>query len=251
MTLVDWLLTEQLVQIFRDAKAKQPGLNIELEARSPHGEEEVLAGAGTAVRIDATDGSVYLLTPKRLVRLVGDEAYTMLTYSDMVGYDWISPEMSKKVELKKEHFDRLYLYPRSAPPITLDHLGQAVYPMLAFFARVLEFQSQKILRRKLDENVVETIGRALNAAARGPFFTDAELRTLFGRSRESMQVVSGMWPRMNLAAPDLRELLTVVARELVERVDPDSPAWKEWISTSQENLDAAVEVFRRISTGEV
>ena len=109
MTVVDWLLTEQLIQIFRDAKAKQPDLNVELEARSPHGEEDVLAGAGAAVRIDATDGSTYLLTPKRLARLVGDAAYTMLAYPDMVGYDWISPEMSKKVELKREHFDRLYL----------------------------------------------------------------------------------------------------------------------------------------------
>jgi hypothetical protein len=251
MTLVDWLLTEQLVQIFRDAKAKQPELNVELEARSPHGEENVLAGAGTAVRIDATDGSAYLLTPKRLVRLVGDEAYTMLVYADMVGYDWITPEMSKKVELKREHFDRLYLYPRSTPPITLDHLGQAVYPMLAFFARVLEFQSQKILRRKLDEDVVEALGNALNAAARGPFFTDAELKTRFGRSRESLQVVAGMWPRMNLAAPDLRELLERIVRELVAHGDADAPEWKEWIGASPEKLAAAVEVFRRISTGEV
>jgi hypothetical protein len=159
--------------------------------------------------------------------------------------------MSKKVELKREHFDRLYLYPRSTPPITLDHLGHAVYPMLAFFARVLEFQSQKILRRKLDEDVVEALGNSLNAAARGPFFTDTELKTRFGRSRESLQVVAGMWPRMNLAAPDLRELLERIVRELVAREDTNAPAWKEWIGASPEKLEAAVEVFRRISTGEV
>src|SRR5512134_1837132 len=109
MTMVDWLLTEQLVQIFRDAKAKRPDLNVELEARSPHGESDVLAGAGTVVRIDATDGGAYLLTPRRLRRLVGDDAYDMATYADLVGYDWISPEMSEKVALKDEHFDRLYL----------------------------------------------------------------------------------------------------------------------------------------------
>lgn len=251
MTVVDWLLTEQLVQIFREAKAKQPDLNVELEARSPHGEEDVLAGAGTAVRIDATDGSVYLLTPKRIVRLVGADAYPLLTFSDMVGYDWISPEMSKKVEQSRKHFDRLYLYPRSAPTITLDHLGKAVYPLLTFFARVLEFQSQKVLRRKLDEDLVEVLGRTLAAAAHGPFFTDAELNALFGRSRESMQVVAGMWPRMNLAAPDLLELLTRVVRELTDRVDPDSDAWKQWLGASPEKLEAAAEVFRRVSTGEV
>jgi hypothetical protein len=251
VSVVDWLLTEQLVQIFRDAKAKHPELNVELEPRSPHGEEDVLAGAGTAVRIDATDGSVYLLTPKRLARLVGDEAYTMLAYPDMVGYDWISPEMSKKVELKKQHFDRLYLYPRSGPPLTLDHLGQAVYPVLAFFARVLEFQSQKILRRKLDEGTVEVLGKCLAAAARGPFFTDTELEALLGRSRPSMQVVADMWPRMNLAAPDLRELLTRIVPELIARKDAAPSAWKEWIGSSPEKLEGAVEVFRRVSAGEV
>ena len=251
MTMVDWLLTEQLVSIFRDAQSKRPELNIELEARSPHGEEDVLGGARTAVRVDATDGSVYLLTPRRLMRIVGDEAYEMLIYSDLVGYDWISPEMSEKVALKNEHFDRLYLYPRSEPPITLDHLGQAVYPLLTFFARVLEYQSQKVLLRKLDEDVVALLGRSLAAAARGPFFSDAELKSLFGRSRESMQVVAGMWPRMNLAAPDLRELLGLAARVLIDRVDPDSASWREWIAASPHQLEAAVEVFRRVSTGEV
>jgi hypothetical protein len=251
MTMVDWLLTEQLVKIFRDAKLKQAGLNVELEARSPHAEEDVLAGAGTAVRVDATDGGVYLLTPRRLMRIVGDDAYTMLTYSDMLGYDWISPEMSEKVALKREHFDRLYLYPRSAPPITLDHLGPAVYPMLAFFGRVLEYQSQKVLLRKLDDDLVELLGRSLNAAARGPFFTDEELDTLFRRSRASMHVVAGMWPRLNLAAPELRELIVRVAHELTTRADTDSARWKEWIGASPEKLEAAAEVFRRVSMGEV
>jgi hypothetical protein len=251
MTMVDWLLTEQLVKIFRDAKSKQPDLNVELEARSPHAEEDVLAGAGTAVRVDATDGGVYLLTPRRLLRIVGNDAYTMLVYSDMLGYDWISPEMSEKVALKREHFDRLYLYPRSAPPITLDHLGPAVYPVMAFFGRVLEFQSQKVLLRKLDDDVVALLGRSLAAAAAGPFFTDEELGTLFGRSRASMHVVAGMWPRMNLAAPELRELLVGVARELIARGDAASPPWHEWIGASPDKLGAAAEVFRRVSTGEV
>lgn len=251
MTMVDWLLTEQLVQIFREAKAKQPALNVELVARSPHAEEDVLAGAGTAVRVDATDGGVYLLTPKRIMRLVGDDAYTLLTYTDMVGYDWISPEMSEKVAQKDAHFDRLYLYPRSAPPITLDHLGLAVYPMLTFFARVLEYQSQKVLLRKLDEDIVALLGRTLTAAAQGPFFADEELRRLFGRSRLSMHVVAGMWPRMNLAAPDLRELIVRLPRELTARVDPESPEWKQWIDASPEQLETAAEIFRRVSTGEV
>jgi hypothetical protein len=249
--MVDWLLTEQLVEIFREGRAKRPELNAELVARSPHGEEDVLAGAGTAVRITTTDGGVLLVTPKRLARVVGESAYDLVVFPDLIGYDWISPEMSEKVALKDAHFDRLYLYPRDAPPIVLDHLGPAVYPLMSFLGRVLEFQSQKVMLRKLDDDVVETLGRCLTAAARGPFFSDEELKERFGRSRNSMGVVAGMWPRMNLAAPDLRELLVGLADAFRGRREEDPAAWDEWIGVAEENLDAAVEVFRRVSTGEV
>jgi hypothetical protein len=249
--MVDWLLTEQLVQIFREAKSRHPDLNAELEARSPHGEEGVLAGAGTAVRVDASDGGVYLLTPRRLLRIVGDDAQPILGYSDLVGYDWISQDISEKVRLKKEHFDRIYLHRRSGPPITLDHLGQAVYPMLKFFGRVVEYQSQKVLRRKLDKDVVDLLGRSLVAAADGPFFSDGELASLFGRGRKSLRVIAGMWPRLNLAAPDLRELLALIGRELIRRADPTSRSWEDWIGASPKKLEAAVEVFRRVSAAEV
>lgn len=254
MTMVDWLLTEQLVEIFREAAEKRPAINAVLEAHSPHGEEDVLAGAGTAVRIEATDGGEYLVTPRRLARVVSDTAYDLVNYPDLIGYDWISPEMSEKVALKDDHFDRLYLYPRAAPPIILDRLGDAVYPLMTFLGRVLEYQSQKILLRKLDDDVVELLGRALLAAARGPFFEDDELSAVFGRSRESMRVVAGMWPRMNLAAPDLRELLGRLVAELIERADRGAlpaGAWDEWLEATPIQLQAASEVFRRVSTGEV
>lgn len=251
MTMVDWLLTEQLVEIFREAAGKRPGLNAELVARSPHGEEDVLAGAGTAVDIYATDGSVYVVTPKRLARVVSETAHDLIQFSDLVGYDWITPKISEKVAQKEEHYDRLYLYPRDAPPIVLDRLGDAVYPLMTFLGRVLELRSQKVLLRKLDDDVVETIGRCLNAAARGPFFTDLELKQFFGRDRDSIRVVAGMWPRMNLAAPELREILVRIGEELVERFDDQREAWDEWIQDSPEKVQAAVEIFRRISTGEV
>jgi hypothetical protein len=251
MSMVDWLLTEQLVEIFQKAAASRPELNAELIARSEHGEEDVLAGAGTAVHVHATDGTEYLVTPRRLARVVSDQAYDLLTFSDLIGYDWISPEMSEKVPQKDEHYDRLYLYPRDAPPIVLERLGPAVYPLMTFLGRVVEFQSQKVLRRKLDDDVVETLGRCLLAAARGPFFTDDELRDLFGRGRESIRVVAGMWPRMNLAAPELRELLTRLTAELVNRAESQPDAWEEWIGGPTERVEAAAEIFRRVSTGEV
>ena len=175
MTMVDWLLTEQLVEIFQEAVAKRPFLNAELVARDPLGEEGVLAGAGTAVRIEARDGSAFLVTPKRVARVVSDQAHDLVAFPDLVGYDWISPEMSEKVALKDEHFDRLYLYPRASTPIMLDKLGEAVYPLMTFIGRVVEYRSQKVLLRKLDDDVVELLGRLLLTASRGPFFDDEAL----------------------------------------------------------------------------
>lgn len=251
MTMVDWLLTEQLVDIFRKARERHPGLNAELEARSVHGEEDVLAGAGTAVRISAVDGAIYLVTPRRIARLVDADAFDLVIFTNLIGYDWIAPEMSEKVALKADHFDRLYLYPRTAPPIVLDKLGSAVYPLMTFLGRVLEFQSQKVMLRKLDDDVVELLGRCLLAAARSPLFAEEELPMLFDRNRESLQVIAGMWPRMNLAAPDLRELLGRVTGELVTRADVSSKLWDEWIQAPPNRVEASFEVFRLVSTGEV
>ncbi len=116
---------------------------------------------------------------------------------------------------------------------------------------MLEFQSQKVMLRKLDDDVVDALGRCLVAAARGPFFSDDELSALLGRSRESMQVVAGMWPRMNLAAPDLRELLGRLTTELSQRASEDPDQWEEWVDVPVTRLEAAFEVFRLVSTGEV
>src|SRR5680860_812062 len=72
MSMVDWLLTEQLLAIFQEALAKREGLNATLEARSPLGEHDVLAGAGAAVRIEATDGAVLVVTPRRIQRVMDE-----------------------------------------------------------------------------------------------------------------------------------------------------------------------------------
>lgn len=251
MHMVDWLLTEQLVEIFTEATTKRPALNAVLEAHSPHGEDDVLAGAGTAVRVDARDGSTYLVTPRRMARLVDAAAFDLVSFSDLIGYDWISPEMSEKVALKDEHYDRLYLYPRDAPPIVLNKLGDAVYPLITFLGRVLEFQSQKVILPKLDDDVVDVLGRCLLAVARGPFWDDAEVLERFGRSRESLRVIAGMWPRMNLAAPEVPEVLGRAVEHLLPFEGEDPELWAEWIQATPVQVEAAFEVFRRVAAGEV
>ena len=249
--MVDWLLTEQLMGIFQEAQAKRPALNATLEARSPLGEEDVLAGAGAVVRIEGTDGAILVVSPRRIQGVMGERGLELLRFEDLVGYDWISPEMSEKVELKDAHWDRLYLYPRSAPPITLAHLGEAVYPLMSFLGRVLEFQSEKVLLRKLDDEVVELLGKCLTAAASSPFFTDQELADLFRRSRQSLLVVAGIWPKLNLAAPDVLDLLERVVAALIARADAHAEEWREWIGEPRIKVEAALEVFRRVSSGEV
>jgi hypothetical protein len=251
MTMVDWLLTEQLVEIFRAAGETRTGLNAELVAHDPHGEEDILAGAGTAVRIEATDGGAYLVTPRRLARVVSSVAHDIVRFTELVGYDWISPELSEKVAQKAEHYDRLYLYTRADAPIVLERLGEAVYPLMTFLGRALEYRSQKVLLRKLDDDVVDRLGRCLLAAAAGPFFNDSELVALVGRTRESMRIVAGMWPRMNLAAPEVRELLATLVAGLLERAESHSEEWAEWVGGSEAQLVASLEIFRRVSTGEV
>ncbi len=122
---------------------------------------------------------------------------------------------------------------------------------MTFLGRVLEYRSQKVLLRKLDDDVVEALGRCLLAAIRGPFFTDRELADILGRSRASLRTIAGMWPRLNLAAPDLRELLGRLTEELVERADAHPEAWDEWIGVPPESVEASFEVFRKVSTGEI
>ena len=251
MTMVDWLLTEQLMEIFQEAVVKRPALNAELVARSPLGEEDVLAGAGAVARIEATDGSVLVVTPRRIQRVLEDRGLDIVWFEDLVGYDWITPEMSDKVQQKDEHWDRLYLYPRESPPVMLDNLGEAVYPLMTFLGRVLEFRSEKVLRRKLDDDVVDLLGRCLAAAARGPFFTDEELADLFRRSRETLDVVAELWPKLNLAAPEVLDLLERVVEALLERADESPGAWEEWVAAKPVKVRAVLEVFRRVSSGEV
>ena len=56
---------------------------------------------------------------------------------------------------------------------------------------------------------------------------------------------------MNLAAPDLREILVELETALLEKRTEAPEAWEEWIEVSPERLSAAVEIFRRVSEGEI
>lgn len=86
---------------------------------------------------------------------------------------------------------------------------------------------------------------------KGPFFTDVDLERLFRRDRGSLEVVAVMWPRLNLAAPDLLDLLERVVRELILRRGEDEAAWVGFVGAEPQRLEVAVDVFRRVATGQV
>lgn len=251
MTLLDVLLTEQIVEIFRDAAEKRTKLNAVLLPGAGLDAEVPLGDRGAFVRIDGTAGEVLAVTARGLHRLVGDEVWPLVDFEDVVGYDWISTELEEKVSQKDEHFDRLYVHLAGERTVTLDALGEAVYPLMSFLAKVLETRSQKVLLRGLDDDVVEVLGRCLRAATEGPFFRDDELDQLFSQDRGSLAVVASMWTRMNLAAPDLRRTVVSVAEMLLERRETHAEAWDTMVGATPEQVRGALEVFSRVVTGEV
>ena len=59
---------------------------------------------------------------------------------------------------------------------------------------------------------------------------------------------------MNLAAPDLLALLEGIVSGLLTRAGQageSAEEWATWIGSSATQLEAAMEVFRRVSEGEV
>jgi hypothetical protein len=249
-TLLDVLLTEQLVTIFRDAMRKRVNLNATL-VPDPAREVDLLGDGGTAVRISTrADGSL-LVSPRRIVREVGAMVSDVAAFTELVGYDWISPDLSEKVRLKDDHYDRLYLHLQGSEQVVLDGLGPAVYPLMTFLGKVLELRSQKVLLRGLDDSVSDVVDRCLRASVEGPFFTDEELQELFAQDRPSLSILAGMWSRMNLAAPDLHRTVTGVMEMLLERRSRFPEAWDEWMGIPPSRVEGALEVFRRVVGGEL
>lgn len=244
-TLLDVLLTEQLVETFRAAGRKAPELNAEL-IQDPSGDTDVAGSGGAAIRIMTRGGESLLVTPRRITREVGEHRTELVVLGELVGYDWISRDLAAKVRLEAEHYDRLYLLLKGSREVVLDRLGKAVYPLMAYLGKVLELRSQKVLLRQLDAEVVALITRCLEAAVHGPFFTDEELVTLFEQDRASLEVVAGMWSRMNLAAPELGRTVAGVMEMLLQRRERHPEAWERWVRAPAEQLVGALRVFRSV-----
>lgn len=251
MTLIDVLLHEQVRDIFTAAVRERAGLNAAFPERAPADVDDGFDGRGALVRIDTTVGGSLLVTARGVFREVGSAATLLAPFGELVGYDWISPDMETKIAEKRAHFDRLYVYLRGERTVVLDHLGQAVYPLMALLGKVLAIRSEKLLLRRMDDGVAELVGRCLRAAAEGPFFADDELEELFGLDRASLAILAGTWSRMNLASPDLRRTIVSVIEMLLARRGEHASAWDERVGERPEVVVAGLEVFRRVVAGEV
>jgi len=249
-TLLDVLLTEQLVAIFHAAMEKRQGLNVTL-VPDPGRDADLVGDGGTAARIETTAGESLLVTPRRIAREVGGNLSDVVLFENLVGYDWISRDLSEKVRLKDEHYDRLYLHLQGAREVVLDRLGPAVHPLMAYLGKVLQLRSQKVLLRNMADEVVELVSRCLSAAVVGPFFTDEELVELVEQDRASLQVVSAMWQRMNLAAPELQRTVEGVMEMLLQRRAQHADAWDRLVGAPPEKVRGALEEFRRVVAGKV
>lgn len=247
-TLLDILLTEQLVATFREARASRPELNAEL-VRDPTGGADIVGDGGAAVRIETLAGQALLVNARGIAREVGSSRQELAAFKDLVGYDWISRDLSEKVRLEAQYHDRLFLLLRGSREVVLEKLGPAVHPLMRYLGKVLALRSQKLLLRKMDAQVVELVSRCLTAAVRGPFFTDQELEDLFEQDRASLQVVAAMWSRMNLASPELGRTVAGVMEMLLQRREQHATAWAEWVEASPAEVQGALEVFRAAVQG--
>lgn len=249
MTLVDVLMTEHLLEVFQEAVRERPGVKVALLPASASPAEVPLGAQGSVARIETTDGGVLDVTAGGVFRVVGERAVALASFDAMVGYDWISADLDRKVALKDEHYDRLILHLAGARDVTLDHLGEAVYPLMTYLGRALATRSQKVLLRGLDDDVVTLLGRCLQAAVEGPFFADDELDQLFSQDRASLAVVASMWTRMNLASPDLRRTVTSVVEMLLERRSRHPEAWADLVDAPPDRVRGALEVFKGVVKG--
>lgn len=248
--LIDVLLHEQLREIFGEARRSGRGLNAHLLARPPEGVEELFGGRGAVVRLEPTEGPSLLVTPRGISREEAAGVREVAAFTDLVGYDWISEDLSEKVEQKDDHFDRLFLHLQGERTEILDHLGDAVYPLMTYLGKVLELRSQKVIRRRMDPEVDEVVSTCLRAAVEGPFFSDADLEHLFEQSRASLTILAGMWTRMNLASPDLRRTVESVLEMLAARRRDHPDAWERLVGMDPARVARAKEAFARIVAGD-
>jgi hypothetical protein len=81
-------------------------------------------------RIASTMGEPPLLVTDQRLLQAGS---TLLWYRDVRWCDWIDPDRRRAAELKATRYQRLIFTMSDGRKLTVDGLGQAVFPLLKFF----------------------------------------------------------------------------------------------------------------------
>jgi hypothetical protein len=85
--------------------------------------------------VHTADGREFVFTDCRVV----ERGRTVLRYSEVVCSHWITdnPDTMVQARLKRTHWHRLVLGLAGGQQVTLEQLGQAVFPLLRFFGSVI------------------------------------------------------------------------------------------------------------------
>lgn len=92
------------------------------------------AGEQPIAVVWADDGREFAFTGTRMVE--GGE--TLFLYADVVRCHWITddPDRMEAARLKRTHFHRLIVELASGRRVVVEHIGQAVFPLLRFLRSV-------------------------------------------------------------------------------------------------------------------
>ena len=92
--------------------------------------------SAAVVTVHATDGRILELFPSYLIW-----AGQRLAYQDIDRQEWIDLELRDKVRNKQGHFDRVHFI-TSDGIVTLDGLGQAVFPLMKAVDMILKSEKR-------------------------------------------------------------------------------------------------------------
>ena len=113
---------------YRDHVTNVDRTQIELPLDIPNVQGEV-----PLARVRTTDGRAVIFTTVR--EICENDQY--VDYSDMVKCHWMSDSKPRDIKaarrMKEEHFDRLILQRGDGSTLVVEHLDQAVFPLLRFF----------------------------------------------------------------------------------------------------------------------
>lgn len=103
---------------------------------------QVTPGEVAVAVLETSNGRLLALTDRRLI----EHGTTLFEYRDVVECHWMSKDYSTETAslspseqrvFKTEHHDRLFLRLSDGREILLEHLAQAVYPLLGFIQSII------------------------------------------------------------------------------------------------------------------